>query len=342
MNFSGKLVEWQRNHGRHHLPWQANRDPYRIWVSEIMLQQTQVATVIPYYERFMSRFRDIASLAQSSEEEVLRYWAGLGYYARGRNLHRAAQIISDRHAGIFPRSYDEIVGLPGIGRSTAAAISVFALGERRAILDGNVKRVLARVFAIEGWPGDRQVENKLWQQSESLLPEKDIEAYTQGLMDLGSSICVRRGPRCDLCPFQAECAAARTGRVHELPGPRPRKSLPVRSSTLLVIRHGRDVLLVKRPAQGIWGGLWSLPEADGGYLPACLQLTGQPPSSIKELDEFSHGFTHFRLDIKPVILTIDKPPLAASSPGSVWMDAAESVMAAVPKPVKSILQKLES
>lgn len=340
MDFSTKLSEWQRSHGRHHLPWQGGRDPYRIWVSEIMLQQTQVGTVIPYFERFMARFPDIASLASASEEEVLTHWAGLGYYARGRNLHRAARQVMERHSGVFPRAFDDIMALPGIGRSTAAAIGAFAFGARRAILDGNVKRVLTRVFGIDGWPGDRQVETRLWQLSESLLPETGIETHTQALMDLGATICTRSRPHCAQCPLAEDCAAFRQGRTASLPAPRPKKTLPERSATLMVICHGRDVLLVKRPASGIWGGLWSLPEAEGDSMAACLRLTGQAPVRVEELQGFTHTFTHFRLDILPLVLALDARPTAAAEPGTIWMDHAEAIGAAIPKPVKSILEKL--
>ncbi len=342
MDFSRKLIEWQRHHGRHHLPWQASRDPYRIWVSEIMLQQTQVGTVIPYYERFMARFPDIAALAAASEEEVLTYWAGLGYYARGRNLHKAARLVMEKHGGAFPRRYEDIAGLPGIGRSTAAAIGAFAFGERRAILDGNVKRVLARAFGIDGWPGEKKVENRLWQLSESLLPDAGIETYTQALMDLGATICTRGRPACAQCPLAADCAALKQNRVASLPAPRPKKPLPERSATLLLIRHGRDVLLVKRPVPGIWGGLWSLPEADGDSAAACMRLTGQAPAEVEELPGFTHSFTHFRLAILPLMLVLDKRPQAAAEPGSVWMDFGDAQEAAIPKPVKAILQALRA
>lgn len=340
MGFSEKITEWQRRHGRHHLPWQANRDPYRIWVSEIMLQQTQVGTVIPYFERFMARFPDIAALAGASEEDVLTGWAGLGYYARGRNLHRAAQLIVERHGGVFPRDFGDITALPGIGRSTAAAISVFAFGECRAILDGNVKRVLTRVFAIDGWPGDKKVETRLWQLSESLLPEAGIEVHTQALMDLGATVCTRSKPKCGLCPLANDCTAYRENRVASLPAPRPPKPLPERSASLLVIRHGRDILLLKRPSPGIWGGLWSLPQAEGDSVAACLQLTGQSPASMEKLPAFTHSFTHFRLAIQPVMLTLDKRHQGVTEPGSVWMDFNDAIEAAIPKPVKSILEKL--
>jgi A/G-specific adenine glycosylase len=342
MSFSARIIAWQHRHGRHHLPWQGSRDPYRIWVSEIMLQQTQVATVIPYFLRFLARFPDLASLAQADEEEVLTHWAGLGYYARGRNLQRAARIIAEKHANVFPNRFEDVADLPGIGRSTAAAICAFAFGERRAILDGNVKRVLARAYAIEGWPGKKQVETRLWQLSEALLPDTDIETYTQALMDLGATVCTRTHPKCANCPLAGECRALGENRISCLPAPRPRKSLPERSATLLVIRHARDVMLVKRPSPGIWGGLWSLPEADGDPLGACQQLTGRAPSCMEELPEFAHSFTHFRLAIRPLVLMLDSRPQGAAEPGSIWMDVCDARKAAIPKPVKSILQKLRA
>lgn len=340
MDFSRKLIEWQRLHGRHALPWQGTCDPYRIWVSEIMLQQTQVAAVIPYYQRFMSRFPDVQSLAGASEEQVLTNWAGLGYYARGRNLHRATRQVVENHAGKFPDKFDDILALPGIGRSTAAAISAFAYGERRAILDGNVKRVLTRAFGIAGWPGDKKVETRLWQLAEELLPAQEIEAYTQALMDLGATVCTRSKPKCGLCPLAQDCIAQRENRTAQLPEARPRKSIPQRSVTMMLLRHGRDIFLQKRPASGIWGGLWSLPETDLAPEAACLQLTGHAPKTTKCLPAFTHTFTHFRLEISPVEMLLPKLPQAAMSPGAVWMDVDEAIAAAIPKPVKSLLEKL--
>jgi len=236
--FAEAIIAWQRTHGRHDLPWQRTRDPYAIWLSEIMLQQTQVATVIPYYRRFRERFPDISSLAQADINEVLRLWSGLGYYSRARNLHAAAKQIVERHGGVFPRRLADIEALPGIGRSTAAAIAGFAYGARAAILDGNVKRVLARHFAVEGYPGERAVEQKLWALAESLLPARDIEAYIQGSMDLGATICLSKRPHCNRCPVASTCAAYAQNRVHELPTPRPRKTLPTRETHMAVLLHG--------------------------------------------------------------------------------------------------------
>lgn len=252
-DFSARLIAWQRRHGRHDLPWQV-ADPYRIWLSEIMLQQTQVETVIPYYRRFLERFPDVASLAAARQDEVLALWSGLGYYARARNLHAAARQVIAGHAGVFPGDYASLVDLPGVGRSTAAAIAVFARGERRAILDGNVKRVLCRVFGVEGWPGERAVENRLWALAEALLPKTDIGRYTQGLMDLGATLCRRGRPDCQACPYQDDCLARRQGRIAELPAARPRRGLPEKATRMLVLRHAGALLFEKRPASGIWGG----------------------------------------------------------------------------------------
>src|SRR4051812_39484936 len=252
MQFAQKVVRWQRRHGRRDLPWQGTRDSYRIWLSEVMLQQTQVGTVIPYYERFLKKYPSVAALAAADEEHVLELWSGLGYYARGRNLHRAARLIA-RHG--FPRTASAIADLPGIGRSTAAAIAAFAYGERAAILDGNVKRVFARVFGVAD-------EKALWPLAERLLPKRAIEIYTQALMDLGATVCARK-PRCERCPIASECIALKEGRIHELPPPPARRELPQREVTWLVLRRNGAVLVERRPSPGIWGGLWCFPELKG-------------------------------------------------------------------------------
>ena len=258
--FAARLIAWQETHGRHDLPWQQTRDTYRIWLSEIMLQQTQVGTVIPYYLRFLDRFPDIATLAAATQADVLGYWAGLGYYARGRNLHRAAQLIVSEHAGRFPAAAEQIAELPGIGRSTAAAIAAFAFGARGAILDGNVKRVLTRVFGIEGFPGKPAVERELWALAESLLPENGIEIYTQGIMDLGATLCTRSRPDCGECPMRGLCVAEREGSQARLPTAKPSRQIPERQSTVSIFFDGSSVLLERRPPTGIWGGLLALPE----------------------------------------------------------------------------------
>ena len=309
MSFAQKLIRWQRRHGRRGLPWQGTRDPYRIWLSEVMLQQTQVATVIPYYEKFISKYETVEALAAASEDEVLRLWAGLGYYARGRNLHKAARILKNG----FPQTAAELAELPGVGRSTAAAIAAFAFGERAAILDGNVKRVLARCFAES---------NDLWPLAERLLPRKGVEVYTQALMDLGATVCTRT-PKCDACPVSGQCVAREEGRIDELPAPRPRKPLPLRKTTWFVYRSAGKVLLERRGSPGIWGGLWCFPEK---------KILG---GRAKRLPAIDHGFTHFRLRIQPLLHDV------ASARGALWVDVDDAVHAAVPTPVKKLLQDLQ-
>jgi A/G-specific adenine glycosylase len=339
-DFAPRLIAWQRRHGRHDLPWQDTHDPYPVWLSEIMLQQTQVETVIPYYTRFLGRFPDIAALAAAEEDTVMAHWAGLGYYSRARNLHAAARRIAGEHGGRFPQQIDAILELPGIGRSTAAAIAAFAYGQRRAILDGNVKRVLARVFGIDGWPGEKAVENRLWELAEALLPDAGIRAYTQGLMDLGATLCTRARPRCETCPFGDDCIANREGRQSELPGARPRKVLPEKATAMLILLHGGEILLEKRPAPGIWGGLWSLPEcpADAEPLRAAASL-GYRPGEISKRPACIHTFTHFRLHIQPWLVPVDRPPVA-DEPGRLWLALDDLEGAALPTPVRRILEAL--
>jgi A/G-specific adenine glycosylase len=313
--FASTLVAWQRRHGRHDLPWQGTRDPYRIWLSEVMLQQTQVAAVVPYYERFLRKFPTVDDLARAEEEEVLQLWSGLGYYARGRNLHAAARQIA--RTG-FPKVAKDIEALPGVGRSTAAAIAVFAFGERAAILDGNAKRVLARCFAVEE-------EKELWKVSQQLVPHRDVRAYTQALMDLGATLCTRR-PDCARCPVSRRCIARREGRVAELPTPRAKKTLPLRHTTWLILKNENQVLLERRPSPGIWGGLWCFPES----------LNGAPRG--RKLAPIEHGFTHFRLRIQPLLR--DVRARKAAGPARRWMRIADLASAAVPTPVRRLIDLL--
>lgn len=340
-DFSHRLIAWQRQHGRHDLPWQNTRDAYRIWVSEIMLQQTRVATVIPYFERFMARFPDIASLAAAEEDAVLTHWSGLGYYARARNLHAAARQIVARHHSIFPGDVGTIAELPGIGPSTAAAIAAFAFGVRGAILDGNVKRVLTRCFGIDGLTSDKTVEAKLWALAESLLPDADIERYTQGLMDLGATLCTRAKPRCDDCPLCTQCVAWREDRIAQLPTPKLKKTIPERDTVMLILRRGHEVLLQKRPAPGIWGGLWSLPEVTpetvlDPYLQTHFAVQAE---RVAPLPALIHTFTHFRLTIRPLLVWVSKPN--AAPPGIMWLDRVDAQSAALPTPVRRILNLLD-
>jgi A/G-specific adenine glycosylase len=359
-SFSSRLIAWQRTHGRHDLPWQGS-DAYRVWLSEIMLQQTQVATVIPYYQRFVASFPNIVALAAATEEQVLTHWSGLGYYARGRNLHRAARIIAGQYGGEFPRRFEQILELPGIGRSTAAAICALAWHEHRAILDGNVKRVLARYCGIEGRAGDKKVANQLWQQAEALLPppcrgragvgvetsststprDDDIATYTQALMDLGATVCTRSKPKCGDCPVRSDCVAFQNGRVSEFPTPRPRKAVPERHTTFLLLMHGNDILLEKRPGSGIWGGLWCPPQFDDEEAARdWFAQNGMAASQGERLETFSHAFTHFRLHITPLKIQLSRKPVRAAQPGTVWLDVDEALGAAIPTPVRSLLKKL--
>lgn len=341
VSFAQRLIDWQRAHGRHDLPWQG-RDAYCVWLSEIMLQQTQVVTVIPYYQRFVASFPTIAALAEATEERVLAHWSGLGYYARGRNLHRAAQLIMEKHCGKFPQAFDDIVALPGIGRSTAAAICALAFHQHRAILDGNVRRVLARYCGIAGWTGDKRAEVQLWQQAEILLPKRDVAIYIQAQMDMGAMLCTRSKPKCGECPVQDDCAAYQSNRVHELPTSRPRKVIPERSAMFLLIMSGRNILLEKRAPQGIWGGLWCLPQLDDGQelVADYVQRNGVKVRERIELDEFTHTFTHFKLHITPVLLRVAKKPLRIQQADSVWLDVEEALTAAIPTPVRELLKQL--
>jgi A/G-specific adenine glycosylase len=337
-DFSRRLAEWQRKHGRNDLPWQPTRDPYLVWLSEIMLQQTQVATVIPYFERLRARFPDIASLAAADEDDVLALWAGLGYYSRARNLHRAARLVMTEHGGRFPDTRDVIESLPGVGRSTAAAVAAFAFGRREAILDGNVKRVLARHFAVSGFPGNRAVERELWALAESLLPARAIGRYTQALMDLGATLCTTRAPACERCPVRSTCAARARGTPEAFPAPRPRRALPHRRTAMLVLVAGGDVLLEKRPPSGIWGGLWCFPEAPSSE--DAVQLAARHRCEVRmttPLPTVSHGFTHFTLDIEPVVAHARKRAAHAGEPGTRWVPIDEAAGGAVPVPVRKIL-----
>lgn len=384
-NFAQRLIAWQHTHGRNDLPWQG-ADAYRVWLSEIMLQQTQVATVIPYYQDFVVSFPTIAALAAATEEQVLAHWSGLGYYARGRNLHAAARIVMEKHHGEFPREFEQILELPGIGRSTAAAICALAYHERRAILDGNVKRVLARYCGIAGSPGENEVsaqanvseanvkrsgrsqkavEAQLWQQAEALLPQRDIAAYIQAQMDLGATLCSRSKPKCETCPVSSDCVAFQSGRVSELPTPRSRKALPERNTTFLLLMNGNDILLEKRPGSGIWGGLWCPPQFDdeaavlawsaregietrharaGGNTSPQGEISGNGhPADSKNrceaLQTFTHTFTHFKLHITPVLLRVTRKPQRVQQAGCVWLDVEEALQAAIPKPVRVLLEE---
>lgn len=341
-DFSKRLITWQKMHGRHDLPWQNTSDPYAIWVSEIMLQQTQVTAVIGYYQKFMQRFPDIAALANATQDEVLQHWSGLGYYSRARNLHNAAQTIMDEHHGEFPTDFVTIQTLSGIGRSTAAAIASFAFNQVQTILDGNVKRVLARHFAIEGWPSTPKIEKQLWTLAESLLPKTEMVAYTQGLMDLGATLCTRSKPQCTRCPLADSCMALTQGRVQQLPTPKPRKTTPEKNTTMLILRQGDSVLLEKRPPSGIWGGLWSFPETDDtqNLVHQVKQRFGVDVETEAPLAKLSHAFTHFKLHINPQPLMVVSKHTQLNESANVWLNIEDAMGAAIPTPVRKILQSL--
>ncbi|CAM8661134.1 MutY A/G-specific DNA glycosylase [Oxalobacteraceae bacterium] len=348
--FADALIGWQKQHGRHQLPWQGTRDAYRIWLSEIMLQQTQVATVIPYYARFLDSFPDVAALAVAPTEAVMAHWSGLGYYTRARNLHRCAQQVVANHAGRFPSDPETLASLPGIGKSTAAAIAAFAYGARAAIMDGNVKRVFCRVFGVEGFPGQAAVEKHLWQHAEAMLPAREIEAYTQGLMDLGATLCTRTRPACDRCPMQSRCIAHASGRTSELPARKPKKVIPEKSTVMLVVVHEGEILMEQRPPEGIWGGLLSLPELNrmssgtsdvdlDEQLALALSSFGDIDDSVM-LGSFVHGFTHYRLSIMPVHVTLRQRHVMAAQSDYQWRALAQISEAALPSPVRKLLLTL--
>jgi len=340
--FTPALLDWFHRHGRKHLPWQRDITPYRVWVSEIMLQQTQVATVIPYYERFMARFPDVATLAAASIDEVLHLWTGLGYYARGRNLHRAAQRVVNEYGGVFPSTLDEMQSLPGIGRSTAGAILAISLSQRHPILDGNVKRVLTRYFGVRGFPGEAKIEAKLWTLADACTPANDVGSYTQATMDLGATVCVRSRPLCNACPVSKQCVARIKGLQSELPTRKLRKARPQRDAfAVLVIRNDGAVLLEKRPAAGLWGGLWAFPQFDEHSLAS--QWLNDRFGAVSEAtsDIYHHAFTHFDLQLHPVIARVDSVPARiADGDEHRWYDATRPAKIGLTKPVVDLIRRI--
>ena len=341
-----RLIAWHARHGRHDLPWQRERTAYRVWVSEIMLQQTQVATVIPYFERFMQRFPGVRALADAEVDEVLHLWTGLGYYARARNLHRAARQIRDQH-GEFPHDFAAVVELPGIGRSTAGAILALAIGARHAILDGNVKRVLARHYAIDGAPDEKATLARLWQLAEETTPAEDVATYTQAIMDLGATLCTRARPRCAECPIANDCRARIEARQGELPAAkRQRAARRRRSAVMVVARHDSAVLLVQRPASGIWGGLWCLPEF--GDRDAAERFVSDRLARARlaraPLPVIEHSFTHFDLEITPLVVRCQGTRLVhdagSITGGQLWYDLTRPALVGLPAPIKTLLGTL--
>lgn len=343
-SFSGRVLDWYDVDGRHDLPWQQRRSCYRVWVAEIMLQQTQVSTVIPYYQRFMQAFPGLDALAGATLDQVLEHWSGLGYYSRARNLHRAARMIAEEHQGAFPESRDQLEALPGIGRSTAAAILAQALDQRHAILDGNVKRVLCRYHAVEGWPGKTAVQKQLWMLAENHTPGVRVADYTQAIMDLGATLCTRSAPQCPRCPLSADCQARISDRVDRFPSPRPRKSMPVRTARLLILTDqgsGR-ILLEKRPPSGIWGGLWSLPEAGVGdsIEQVCRQRWGLKMLANEDRESFRHSFSHYHFDITPCQVRVRPAGSRVNDTGNIiWCTSSEAAERALATPVARIIKQ---
>ena len=346
--FTERLLAWFEIHGRHNLPWQQDPTPYRVWVSEVMLQQTQVSTVIPYYERFMARFPDVGSLAAAPLNEVLHLWTGLGYYARARNLRACALTLVAHHGGEFPVDIEGVTALPGIGRSTAGAILALSRGQRQAILDGNVKRVLARVFGIAGDPGSAAVIAAMWAQSDACTPTLKVSAYTQAIMDMGATVCSRTRPACTVCPMSSGCIAALEGRQAELPSPKQKRTRGSREATLLIAETGSEgsfaVLVERRPAVGLWGGLWSPPQFESEFaaLDWCRRVIGEPECRTQSLAPIHHAFTHFDLLLNP--LRVRCRPNAAVHDGDdrLWYRLGTPPRVGLPQPILKLFERLRA
>ena len=345
--FAPALLRWFALHGRHDLPWQQDLTPYRVWISEVMLQQTQVATVKPYFERFMARFPNVESLAAAPLDEVLHLWTGLGYYARARNLHACAQTVVAQLNGEFPQDLDGMMSLPGIGRSTAGAILSIACGLRHPILDGNVKRVLSRVFGIVGDPSSSAVLESLWTLADACTPEHAVGDYTQAIMDLGATLCTRSRPACTLCPMNLECVAAREGRQAELPGTKLKRHRPSREATLLIAQIGADnsaaVFVERRPAAGLWGGLWSPPqfEDEAAAMTWCAREVGEPESDSELLAPIEHAFTHFDLRLKPLRVRC-RPHAGIRDGEQLWYQLESPPKIGLPQPIKRLFERLRA
>ncbi len=343
-DFARTVIAWHAQHGRHDLPWQNPATPYRVWVSEIMLQQTQVATVIPYFRRFMARFPTLAALAGVELDEVLHLWTGLGYYARARHLHQAARHIDIEYGGRFPRTIDRLLELPGIGRSTAGAVLSLSLGQRHPILDGNVKRVLARYHAVPGWPGRVEVQRRLWALAEHHTPRQQNAAYNQGIMDLGASLCTRSRPRCERCPLAEGCAARRLARQSHFPEPRPTRVKPVRRTRMLLLQRADRVLLIRRPLAGVWGGLWCPPECDleADYVTLCRWQFGLRVGPARVWPMRQHTFSHFHLEIHPLYAPVQSEDLSVMDrPGHLWYNEQAPNRCGLAAPVRQLLQELQ-
>lgn len=341
-SFSEAVLAWFDVHGRRHLPWQQNKSRYSVWISEIMLQQTQVKTVIPYFERFMQRYPNVVALADAPVDEVLHMWTGLGYYARARNLHKAAQAVKNQHAGRMPKLFDEVVALPGIGRSTAAAILSLADNEPYVILDGNVKRVLGRYFAVEGWPGNKKVEDSMWSMAQSIAPDKRHGDYTQAMMDLGATLCSRSKPDCETCPVSSHCLAYAQGRQAELPHKKPKKSIPTKRTVMLIPAYQGSVLLQKRPPTGIWGGLWGFVEAEQDTIENAIIHLASTEAQREALEPFRHTFSHFHLEISPILLHLpNAPEQSVQEDTHMWYSVNQGSEVGLAAPTVKILKQIQ-
>ncbi|WP_170870475.1 A/G-specific adenine glycosylase [Pantoea sp. 1.19] len=339
--FAQQVLDWYQHYGRKTLPWQIAKTPYKVWLSEVMLQQTQVATVIPYFERFMARFPDVAALAAAPIDEVLHLWTGLGYYARARNLHKAAQQIVVRHGGRFPTQFEAVADLPGVGRSTAGAILSLSLGQHYPILDGNVKRVLARCFAVAGWPGKKEVEKQLWALSEAVTPAARVSEFNQAMMDLGAMVCTRSRPKCAICPLSRDCLAQANGDQTCYPGKKPKQTLPVRSAWFLLLQQEDQIWLQQRPPVGLWGGLYCFPQYDSeAALRDALRAHGVSDDALQQGIAFRHTFSHFHLDIVPMALTLSGRAGAMDEEPGLWYNLAQPPAVGLAAPVERLLAPL--
>ncbi|HEJ9636066.1 A/G-specific adenine glycosylase [Proteus mirabilis] len=339
--FSQVVLDWYHKYGRKTLPWQQEKTPYHVWLSEVMLQQTQVATVIPYFERFIARFSNVSALAKAPLDEVLHLWTGLGYYARARNLHKAAQHIVDKHQGQFPDTFEDVCALPGVGRSTAGAILSLSLKKPYPILDGNVKRVLARCYAVEGWPGKKEVENKLWEISEQVTPTKGVEYFNQAMMDLGAMVCTRTKPKCELCPLNTGCIAYAHHSWADYPGKKPKKAIPEKTTYFLILQYDNLVWLDKRPPAGIWGGLFAFPQFETKMLlEQWLAEHGLENNKTEQLISFRHTFSHFHLDIVPICVKLSTFTSLMEAQQGLWYNLQTPASVGLAAPVENLLRQL--
>ncbi|XKM13286.1 A/G-specific adenine glycosylase [Orbaceae bacterium ac157xtp] len=343
LTFSDKVLQWYELYGRKTLPWQLEKSSYHVWLSETMLQQTQVDTVIPYFERFIHEYPTITDLANAPIDHVLHLWTGLGYYARARNLHKTAQIIANNYKGVFPTQFNDVLALPGIGRSTAGAILSLSQKQHYPILDGNVKRVLCRYYAIEGWSGTKAVENQLWQYAENVTPKKHVDKFNQAMMDLGAMVCTRSKPKCTLCPLNDDCIAYKTTSWQQYPTPKPKKTIPTKTAYFLILADKTNVLLDKRPPTGIWGGLYSFPQfTNRDELTAWLTKQKIETTELTQLISFKHTFSHFHLDIVPIFGKIKKFGHCMESASHLWYNLNNPPQVGLATPVNNLLKQITS